>query len=177
MATLNEGTVQQQLQQIEFIKKTRELAAKIKDIKIAMLTTTKTDGKQHSGPMYTFELKDDGIIWLFIAKGSKKLEEIEANPNVLLTYSDPQNDLYVTVNGIAEVSDNKIKIEELWSDRYKIWFPHGKDDPNLCVLKIQPTEAEYWDSPDLLVAQLISLAKNTFKGNPYIETENKKIEF
>lgn len=177
MTFLSEGTVQEQLQQIEFIKKTRELAAKIKDIKIAMLTTTTEDGRQHSGPMYTFELKDDGIIWLFIAKGSEKLKQIQANPDVLLTYSDPQNDLYVAVNGRAEVSDNKIKIEELWSDRYKLWFPHGKDDPNLCVLKIEPLKAEYWDSPDLLIAQLITLAKNTFKGNPYVETDNKKIDF
>ena len=39
METLHGATVQEQLQEIEHIKKARELASKLKDIKIAMLTT------------------------------------------------------------------------------------------------------------------------------------------
>ena len=177
METLQGATVQEQLQEIEHIKKARELAAKLKDIKIAMLTTTSNEGRSHSRPMYTFELKDDGIIWLFISKKSRKLQEIQANPNVVLTYSDPQNDLYVTVNGKAEISENRSKIEELWSDRFKVWFPYGKEDPNLSLLKIDPKEAEYWDTPDLLVTQVITLVKNTLGGNAYMEGENKKLTF
>lgn len=177
METLQGATVQEQLQEIEHIKKSRELAAKLKDIKIAMLTTQTSDGKSHSRPMYTFALKDDGVIWLFISKDSKKLEEIKVNPNVLLNYSNPQHDLYITINGKAEISEDTSKIEELWSDRFKLWFPYGKSDPNLCLLKIEPQEAEYWDTPDLLLAQVITLVKNTIGGNPFTEGENKKLTF
>lgn len=177
METLQGTTVQEQLQEIEHIKKARELGSKINDVKIAMLTTTADEGKSHSSPMYTFELKDDGIIWLFIAKDSKKLQQIQANPNVLLNYSNPQNDLYVAVNGKAEITENRAKVEELWSDRFKMWFPYGKDDPNLCLLKVVPQEAEYWDTPDIFIAQVISLVKNTLSGNAYVEGENKKLTF
>lgn len=177
METLHGSTVQEQLQEIEHIKKSRELAAKLKDIKIAMLTTITNEGKSHSRPMYTFELQDDGIIWMFISKDSRKVQEIQTNPNVLLNYSNPEHDLYVTVNGKATISEDHSKIEELWSDRFKLWFPYGKDDPNLCLLKIEPQEAEYWDTPDLLLAQVITLVKNTLKGNPYEEGENKKLTF
>ena len=177
METLHGTTVQEQLQEIEHIKKARELAAKLKDIKIATLTTTTAEGKLHSRPMYTFELKDDGIIWMFIAKDSRKVEEIKTNANILLNYSNPQHNLYITVNGKATISEDTSKIEELWSDRFKLWFPYGKDDPNLCLLKIEPQEAEYWDTPDLLVAQVITLVKNTLGGNPYMEGENKKLTF
>jgi general stress protein 26 len=177
METLQGATVQEQLQEIEHIKKARELASKLSDIKIAMLTTITKEGKSHSRPMYTFELKDDGIIWLFISKDSTKVQEIKENPNVLLNYSNPTHNLYVAVNGIAEISDDKSKVEELWSDRFKMWFPYGKEDPNLCLLKIVPQEAEYWDTPEMLVTQVITLVKNTIGGNPYMEGENKKLTF
>ncbi|WP_207426218.1 pyridoxamine 5'-phosphate oxidase family protein [Pedobacter sp. SYSU D00535] len=177
MEKLHGNTVSEQLQEIEQIKKVRELAGKLKDIKIALLTTITATGKPHSRPMYTFELKDDGIIWMFISRESRKVKEIEANPEVVLNYSNPTHDLYVTINGRAEISNNPTKVEELWSDRFKAWFPYGKDDPNLCLLKITPEEAEYWDSPDLLLAQIVNLVKNTFSGNAYIEGENKKIDF
>jgi general stress protein 26 len=171
------GTIEEQLHEIDHIKKVRELAAKLTDIKIAMLSTITLDNKQHSRPMYTFEIKDDGIIWMFISKDSRKVKEIEANPHVVLNYSNPQHDLYVTINGKAEISQDTAKIEELWSDRFKMYFPYGKSDPTLRLLKIIPEEAEYWDTPDLLLAQIISLVKNTLSGNPYVEGENKKLNF
>jgi general stress protein 26 len=177
METLHGATVQEQLQEIEHIKKARELAGKLKDIKIAMLTTINEAGRSHSRPMYTFEMKDDGIIWMFISKESQTLKEIETNHQVLLNYSNPQHSLYVTVNGEAEISEDHAKIEEFWSDRFKAWFPYGKEDPNLCLLKITPQEAEYWDTPDLLLTQVINLVKNTVGGNPYMEGENKKLTF
>ncbi|WP_207532017.1 pyridoxamine 5'-phosphate oxidase family protein [Desertivirga arenae] len=177
MEKLHGTTVQEQLEEIEHIKKVREVADKLKDIKIAMLTTINTEGKPHSRPMYTFDVKDDGIIWMFLAKDSHKVKEIETNPNVILNYSNPQHDLYITVNGLAEVSENAAKIEELWTDRFKAWFPYGKTDPNLALLKITPQQAEYWQSPDILLAQIVSLVKNTISGNAYVEGENKKIDF
>lgn len=171
------GTLQEQAQEIEHIKKVRQLAGKLKDIKIAMLTTITAENRQHSRPMYTFEMKDDGIIWMFISKASRKVTEIKANPYVILNYSNPQHDLYVTINGKAELNEDRIKINELWSDRFKAWFPGGKEDPNISLLKIVPEEAEYWDTPDLLLTQIISLVKNTLTGNAYMEGENKKLNF
>ncbi|WP_374163908.1 pyridoxamine 5'-phosphate oxidase family protein [Arcticibacter sp. MXS-1] len=177
MTKLTSPTVQGQLEEIELIKKNRELSSKVGEIKIAMLTTLGEDGKMQSRPMYTFKIEDDGIIWMFASKDSRKVSNIALNPQVILNYSQPDTDLYITINATAAVADDPVKIEQLWSDRYKAWFPYGKTDPNLCLLKIVPEEAEYWDTPDLLVSQIVSLVKNTLGGNPYVEGENKKINF
>ena len=29
---------------------------------------------------------------------------------------------------------------------YKAWFPAGEDDPNIAVLRIDVTEADYWEA-------------------------------
>lgn len=176
METLKDGTVQEQLQEIEHIKKARILAEKLKGIPIAMLVTS-AGHKFHSRPMYTFELKDDGIIWFLISREAAQTYLTSNEGNVLLNYSNPQTDLYISVYGKAEISDNASKIEELWDNKFKPWFPAGKTDPSLCLLKIDPQEAEYWDSPDLLVTEIISLVKNTIGGKPYTDITNKKISF
>lgn len=177
MTQLIGNTVKEQLDEIEYIKKVRELSSKIADIKIAMLTTTEPDGSIDSRPMYTFKIEDDGLIWMFARKSSRKTTEIELNPHVVLNYSDPTNDLYVTVKGTASVTRDPLKIEELWNDRYKTWFPYGKEDPELCLLRVQPDKAEYWDTPDLLLAQIVSLVKNTITGKVNEEGEHKEIDF
>jgi general stress protein 26 len=29
---------------------------------------------------------------------------------------------------------------------FKAWFPAGEDDPNIAILKVTVTEAEYWEA-------------------------------
>ena len=29
---------------------------------------------------------------------------------------------------------------------YKAWFPEGEDDPSIAVLKVEITEAQYWEA-------------------------------
>ena len=37
-------------------------------------------------------------------------------------------------------------IERLWSEAWRVWFPGGKDDPSLCLIRVEAREAEYWDN-------------------------------
>lgn len=176
METLRDGTVQEQLKEIEHIKKARALSKKLKNIPIAMLVAS-TKGKFQSRPMYTFDVKDDGIIWFLLSKETAESYINSDEGNVLINYSDPKRDLYISVYGKAEMSLDLIKLEELWDNKFKAWFPLGISDPNIRLLKVDPEEAESWDSPNLLVTEIISLVKNTISGNPYTDIENEKINF
>lgn len=170
----NVNDVQQELEQIQHIKNVRKLKEKINDIKIAMLTSLTADGKAHSRPMYTHEIKDDGVIWFFTQKDCPKTVEIASNANIALTYSDPENNLYVSITGTAKVVQDPKKIDELWNFSLKAWFPGGKDDPNVALLCIEPSSAEYWDSPGTAVVQFISLIKSSLTGTTY-RGDNEKI--
>ena len=151
------------------------LADKIKDIKLCMFTTVNEEGKTHSRPMYTQPIKDDGLIWFFIDINSPKVDEIRKNSNVSLNYSDPSKDLYISASGIASVSQNKAKIDELWNPFLKAWFPEGKDDPTVALLKVELDQAEFWDTPDSKVSQLVGFVKATLTGKEYHPGENVKI--
>jgi general stress protein 26 len=128
----------------EGLKKIGEL---IKDIRIAMLTTAAPDGSFDSRPMATQKTDEfDGTVWFLTQAESGKLEEIRDDSNVSLIYADSGDAKYVTVKGIASVSRDKAKIHELWNAMYKAWFPEGEDDPSIRVLRVDVTEADYWEA-------------------------------
>ena len=168
--------IKAQLEEIENIKKVRELAGKINEVPVAMLTTTSEIGAIRSRPMQTHPVKDDGIIWFICSKTSRKCVEIAANPKVNLSYTAPADNLYVSINGTATISNDSSKIDELWSEMFKAWFPKGKADPDVVLLRVEISHVEYWDAPDSIVSQLISVVKATLKGNPYAVGENKNVE-
>jgi general stress protein 26 len=39
---------------------------------------------------------------------------------------------------------------------YKAWFPRGKDDPEIAVLRVEVNEADYWEASS---GRLVMLAK------------------
>ena len=153
----------------------QKLIDKIKDIDIAMMTTADDDGSLRSRPMRNMQIKEDGIIWFFTGYESAKSHELKNDSHVNLSYADPSNNLYVSVSGRASLSRDKAKIDELWNPAMKAWFPEGKEDPNVGLIKVTIDKAEYWDSPNSAVVHLYGFVKAAITGEPAHPGENKKI--
>ncbi|HEX3119072.1 MAG TPA: pyridoxamine 5'-phosphate oxidase family protein [Candidatus Acidoferrum sp.] len=141
-----------------------KVAELIKDINVAMMTTEAEDGLMHSRPMATQKTEFDGTLWFFTGLSTGKISEIDWNPEVNLSYSDGSANKYVSVSGTAEIVDDRAKKEELWSDIYKAWFPQGLDDPDLCLMKVEVTFAEYWDVPSGKMVQAFGFLKALATG-------------
>jgi general stress protein 26 len=147
----------------EGLKKIGKLVA---DIRFAMLTTAGPDGSFDSRPMATQKGEFTGEIWFLTAHDSRKVGEISENTNVSLIYADPDNASYVVVKGRATVTPDKQKIHELWNPMYQAWFPGGKDDPQIRALRVDVTEAEYWEANDSKIIRSIKyLAAAATKGS------------
>ncbi len=144
----------------ESIEKLKGLTEKID---FAMLTTI-AGGKFRSRPMSTQEFDEQGNLWFFTSDETHKVDEIEADNRVSVAYSQPDDNVYVSVFGHAAIVKDRAKIEELWSPILKAWFPEGLDDPTLCLLKITVAEAEYWDSPNSKLVQIAGFVKALVTG-------------
>ncbi len=153
------------MMQVEKAKheKLKELIGKIE---IAMLTTE--DGKQlRSRPMSTSKLDEDGNLWFFTNEFSSKVDEIQADRQVNLSYAEKGSNTYVSVSGKASLVHDKQKIDELWSPILKAWFPDGKEDPSIALLKVVPEHAEYWDGSDSKMVQLFKIGMAAISGDGY----------
>ena len=152
------------------------LASMIKEIRTAMLTTVEADGSLRSRPMETQEREFDGTLWFFTADDSPKIEEIEKEHQVNLTYAEPGSQKYVSISGRATLVRDRKMMEELWTPFVKAWFPEGLDDPRLALLKVTADNAEYWSAPPSAVVRMVGLAKALITGEQYDAGENEKIE-
>ncbi|RYU96189.1 pyridoxamine 5'-phosphate oxidase family protein [Emticicia agri] len=141
----------------------------VKDIRFAMLCTNTQKGHIHSRPMGTQGMDNEGNIWFLTAKDSQKLAEIKANANVCVCYAAPSDNTYVCIMGEAEEVDDQRKIDKYWNPMAKVWFPEGKDDPNLTLIKVIPHEAEYWDSDSNRVVAGIKMLTTLLMGKEYAE--------
>ncbi len=151
-----------------------KLKDKIKDIRIAMLTTMEADGDFHTRPMATQEMDPDGTMWFFTYDNSNKVDEIKQHERVSLSFSDPGSEVYVSTTGSAEIVKDRGKIDELWSDYLKTWFPNGKDDPNIALLKVSIQAGEFWDRPGGKMVKLFEMAKGALTGDTDKSGRNEK---
>ena len=157
------------------LQKLREL---VKDIDFCMLTTVDEAGDLHSRPMSSNgDIDPDGDIWFFTSASSHKVSEIEKLPKVNISFADPDNQHYVSISGTAQLVRDRNKIDELWRPEFKMWFPEGKDDPDVALLRVTLEKAEYWDSPSSTVGFVLNFVSSLVTGKEADHGENKKLEF
>lgn len=137
----------------------KKLAGLIKDIKFAMFTTVEEDGTLRSRPMGTQETEFDGDLWFFTQASAPKVGEVEHDQHVNVSYSKPEDQKYISVSGMARLVRDKAKEKELWNPVFKVWFPKGLEDPDLALLKVSVTHAEYWEAPSNTFVRMAGFAK------------------
>jgi general stress protein 26 len=143
----------------------------MKKIGFAMLVTHDGD-KLRARPMAAHVDRDTNTIYFLTDARRHKDEEIARNPNINLSFADASDQKYVSVTGIAEVSNDRAKIKELFSMPAKAWWDSA-EDPNIRVLKVTPDDAEFWDSPGTAISYVKMAAAAVTGTRPDIGTNRK----
>ena len=137
----------------------------MRDMPIAMLTTTADDGTLQSVPMARQEVDPGAELWFISARDTRHVRDIQARSRVGLTFSS--RDAWVSIHGTATVVDDQARLAELWTTFAEAWLPGGPEDPNATLIGVSVEGGEYWDTPGGKVASLISLAKTKLTGETY----------
>lgn len=150
------------------------LLERIKDYKTAMLTTVSPEGYIHSRPMATQEREPDADLWFVSALDTEKINEIKTHPKVGVLYYRDADNAYVSVSGVATIETDKDLIKRKWKESWKVWFPDGPDQHDLCLIKIEPHEAEYWEPKGGKLTVMFEMARAFVAGdhpelNPPVE--------
>jgi len=108
----------------------------------AMLVT-RHDDRDHARPMAVAGVEGASTLWFVTSQNTPKSEEIRRDGRVSVTFQSDKR--YVALSGVAELMTDPAKIDELWKTSWNVWFPQGKDDPNLVLIRVTVTDAELWD--------------------------------
>lgn len=145
----------------EAVTKIRALA---EDIRVCMFCTEMTHFPISARPMSLQQVDDDGNLWFLSSARSNKNFEISHDSRVQLFFSKRSDLHYLSIAGEASIYTDRSKIDEMWSPVAKAWFEEGKDDPNVSVIKVRPTDAYYWDTENGKAVSLLKLAAAAVTG-------------
>ena len=157
--------MEKNLQQEDAIKKFKKLA---QEVNICMFITNTNEEKEHTRPMATIDVDDDGTLWFYTDIRSIKVEEVTMDKKVHLTYAHSGKESYMDVWGTSSIVTDRALIKEKWSPVVKAYFPGGADDPNVALMKVRPTSVYYWESETGKMVQFLKMAVAAVTGKPGI---------
>jgi general stress protein 26 len=105
-----------------------------------VLITVGEDGKPYAREMAPFPLEKDWTIWLGTNTGSRKVKQIQNNPDVIVYYYDPKGMSYVSVAGKASLVNDADLKAKYWVDAYSVYFPDR--DKDYILIKVIPENME-----------------------------------
>jgi len=151
----------------------QKISGLIKDIKVAMLTSD-DGGHLRSRPMVAAQKDFAGELFFFTRASAPKVDEVERHSQVNVSYADADNQNYVSLSGTGEIVRDPALVSAHWSEAMRTWFPKGKDDPDIAILKVSVDQAEYWDAPSSTMVYLYGYAKAVTTGASPHPGENEK---
>ena len=131
------------------------IAEHLREIDICMLATRGEDGELHARPMSNNGKVDwDGSSLFFAPADGRLVAEIERDPAVVTTYRAADRFAWVALSGRASLVDDAGEKRRNWLEDLDRWFPNGPDDPNVALIRVDATYAQWWTEQGDGVADL-----------------------
>lgn len=128
-----------------------DAVVKLKELAVSAATcffvsNIKTGLPVSARPMTVQDVDDGGNLWFLLANDSGTYRELEEEPLAQVFFQGSKYSDYLNVYGLVTLSRDEEKIKQFWKPTLKTWFTEGENDPRIAVLKLEPTEAHYWDN-------------------------------
>jgi general stress protein 26 len=146
----------------------------IEKVGVCMLTTQFAGGLR-ARPLEARPDRDAGLIFFVTDIHSAKEDEIEAAPEVGLVFIDPNDKAYLSITARARVVRDAEMTRKFWRNTDAVWWPGGPQDPDVCLLRIEPFTAELWDGPSRAAVTFFEFAKAKLTGAEPNLGENRKV--
>ncbi|WP_371055123.1 MULTISPECIES: pyridoxamine 5'-phosphate oxidase family protein [unclassified Rhodosalinus] len=118
----------------------QEFWSRLDDVRAGLLAA---DGERPV-PMSPMPEKDANAIWFITAAGSAADRAAKSGGEASFHVADPRANFYANVFGKLEETNDAAKLDELWSAMAAAWFPDGRDDDAVRLVKFTPHEGEIW---------------------------------
>lgn len=97
----------------------------------------------HSEPL-TAQVDDDRPNTLYFFAGHDN--RLAGGGAAMVQFVAKGHDFFACLAGTIAHDDDRAVIDKLWNNQVEAWFPGGKDDPDLTLLRFDVTSAELWET-------------------------------
>jgi general stress protein 26 len=133
---------------------TFQLRKLIGDADVAMLASGAPSGEIHSRPLMLAEVNDEGNLVFLVDGTAEWVTGLRAEDQVNVAITNDDDKTWVSVSGATRITEDKATLDRLWTKAAEAFFPDGIDSPQLRILNVLTTSAEYWDASSSRVQRL-----------------------
>ncbi len=109
---------------------------------------------------------DDSAVWFFSDNTTALAKALSSGGAAAeACYAARGHDFFACAHGKLTIDNDPVVINALWNGAIAAWYPGGKADPRLTLLRFDPMEAEIWEAD----AGLVASAKAQFGADPSAE--------
>jgi general stress protein 26 len=102
---------------------------------------------QHFQPMTAFVEEESGQLWFFTRKDTDLAQAADGGQAMFVIQT---NDLQACIGGRLVETFDRERMDKYWNSVVAAWYPEGKDDPQLTMLRLDSDDAEVWLSSNPL---------------------------
>jgi general stress protein 26 len=134
----------------------REMQSKLwkalKDDMTLMLSLAAVE-EGHSKPM-TAQLDDEypSRVWFFTTKDTDLVRAMGAGHRAVAHFVAKDHELFASIHGELVPDNDRATIDRLWNRFVAAWYPGGKDDPSLQLIRLEAEYAQVWLNENSLFA-------------------------
>ena len=101
---------------------------------------------RHMQPMTAYCDREDGAIFFFAKRDNDILKEGGQGHAAMFCVMAKDQEFQACVGGNVIADHDREKIGKFWNPIAAAWFPDGKDDPDLTLIRFEPEDAQVWIS-------------------------------
>lgn len=122
----------------------------------------------HAEPMVAqLDKNAEGKFWFF----TKRSNRVASGGPAMAQFVSKGHDLFCCISGTLTAEQDPSVIDRYWSNGVEAWYPQGRDDPDLLVMRFELDDAEIWTRDSSFAGLFKLMAGQPIRGGELGEHE------
>lgn len=116
----------------------------------------------HAQPMTAFREAETGTLWFFTRDDTDLARDaaVGSGQSAMFHYGSKDQKVWACIHGDLSVhGHDRTIIDRHWNPVLAAWYPNGKDDPHLTILRFDAGDGRVWVSDGGLLKFAFEIAK------------------
>jgi Uncharacterized stress protein (general stress protein 26) len=145
-----------------------------KELKANPVIILGVDGARdgHGQPMTAFFEGEQGPLFFFTSTDNSLIAALNESHRAMAHYVAKGHDLFATLHGSLSVDRDPANVDRFWNSHIAAWYPAGRQDPKIALLRLDTESAEIW----LNASSLGAAIKRMLGRDPKADYQGKVAE-
>ncbi|MEH6664270.1 MAG: pyridoxamine 5'-phosphate oxidase family protein [Brevundimonas sp.] len=119
----------------------------IEDTRVGMLGVSGGEPR-HMQPMTAYVEREAGELWFYTYRDTDLVRDVNASGghHAMFCLISKDREIYACMGGRLEEHFDRERMERYWNPVVAAWYPEGKDDPRLTLVRMTLDDAQVWVS-------------------------------